>query len=120
MSEGGPLVPQLTPNLENISKIERTTSLALIMKKYRANLGVDRMKNGAATAASAKFKCYNSTIITTIIRQCMRDPGKIRYMWKPVRDVFLFSRLNPFSGGSTIRIFIAYTQLYLCGRTTII
>ncbi len=40
--DGGPLVPQLTPNLYNISHIERT-SLGLIMKKYHANLGINRM-----------------------------------------------------------------------------
>ena len=58
MSDRGPPVPQLTPNAENISKIERTASLALIMKKYHANLGVNRMENGAATAASIKDICY--------------------------------------------------------------
>ena len=56
MSDEGPLVPQLTPD-PNISKIERTISLALIMKKYHANLGsVYPMKNGA-TAASVTHKC---------------------------------------------------------------
>ncbi len=54
MSHGGPLVPQLTPNPEKISKIERTASLALIMKKYHGNPGVNWMKNGIATAASVK------------------------------------------------------------------
>ena len=56
MSDRGPLVPQLTPNPDNISKIERTASLALITKKYDANLGVNRMKNGDATAVSVKHK----------------------------------------------------------------
>ncbi len=37
MSDEGPLVLQLAPNRENISKIERTTSLALIMNKYHSN-----------------------------------------------------------------------------------
>ena len=63
MRDGGPLVLQLAPKPENISKIERTASLALIMKKYRANPGVNRAKNGAATAASVKHKCYSFTII---------------------------------------------------------
>ena len=63
MSDGGPLLRQLTPNPENISKIERTPSLALIMKKYGANPGVNRTENGAATAASVRNKCYSFTII---------------------------------------------------------
>ena len=63
MTDGGPLVPQLAPNLENISKIERTASLALIMRKYHANPGVNRAKSRAATAASVKHKCYSITII---------------------------------------------------------
>ena len=63
MSDGGPLVLKLTPNLDKISKIERTASLTLIMKKYHANPGVNRMKNGVATAASVKHKCYSFTII---------------------------------------------------------
>ncbi len=29
-----------------------------------------------------------SDIYNLVKRQCMRDPGKIRYMWKPVRHVF--------------------------------
>ena len=33
------------------------------MKKYLANPGVNWMKIGAATAASAKHKCYSFTII---------------------------------------------------------
>ena len=33
------------------------------MKKYRANLGVNRVENGAATAAPVKHKCYSFTII---------------------------------------------------------
>ena len=45
------VVPQLAPNHKNISKIERTVSLALIMKKYHANPGVNRTENGATTAA---------------------------------------------------------------------
>ena len=57
MSDEYPLVPQLTPNPENISRIERAVSLAPIMKKYYANLGVYRMKNGTATTASIKHKC---------------------------------------------------------------
>ncbi len=60
---GDPLLLQLAPNPKNILNIERTVSLALIMKKYHANLGVIRMKNGAATAASAKHKCYSFTTI---------------------------------------------------------
>ena len=56
MSDGVPLEPQLTPD-PNISKIERTISLALIMKKYHANLGVHLMKNGGATAAPVTHKC---------------------------------------------------------------
>ncbi len=43
-SDGGPLVPQLAPNPDNIS-------LALIMRKYHAN------------PASIKRKCYSFTII---------------------------------------------------------
>ena len=54
MSDGGPHVLQLTTNLENNTKIERSVSLALVMKNYHANLGVNRMKNGAATAACIK------------------------------------------------------------------
>ncbi len=62
MSDRGPLVPQLTPNLENIS-IGRTASLTLIKKKYHANLGVNLMKNCVAAAAYVKFKCYSFTIV---------------------------------------------------------
>ncbi len=63
MSDGGPLLLQLAPNHENNLKIERPASLALIMKKYDANPGVNRAENGAATAASVKHKCYSFTII---------------------------------------------------------
>ena len=69
MSDGGPLLRQLTTNPENISKIERTASLALIMKKYRANPGVNRTENGAATAASVKHKCYSFTIIMYYLKE---------------------------------------------------
>ncbi len=64
MSDGGPLVPQLTPNPGKISKIERTASLALIMKKNCANIGVNRMRNGEAIAAPVKHKSYS--IITKV------------------------------------------------------
>ncbi len=63
MSDGGPLLLQLAPNPETNSKIERTASLALIMKKYHANPGVNRTDNGAARAVSVKHKCYSFTII---------------------------------------------------------
>ncbi len=63
MSDGGLLVPKLTPNPGKIFKIERTASLALIMKKFCANIGVNRIKYGSATAASVKHKCYSFTII---------------------------------------------------------
>ncbi len=63
MSDGGPLVPKLTPNPESITKTESIASLTLIMKNYYADLGVNRMINGAATAASIKHKCYSFTII---------------------------------------------------------
>ena len=53
MSDRGPLVPQLTLNPKNIFK--NPPSLALIMKKYHANLGVNRMENGAAIAASVFY-----------------------------------------------------------------
>ncbi len=54
MRDGGLLVPQLTPNLENISKIDMTSSLALVMQKYHANLDFNQMENGSSTAASVK------------------------------------------------------------------
>ena len=65
-SDCGLTVMQLAPNLENISNIYRTASLALIimiMKQYHANPGVIRTKNGAATAAPVKHKYYSFTII---------------------------------------------------------
>ncbi len=40
-----------------------TVSLTLVMKKYHANLGVNRMKNDTATAAYVKDKCDSLTII---------------------------------------------------------
>ncbi len=64
MSDGGPLVLQLAANPENISKIERTASIGLIIKKCHVHPGVNRTENGAATAASVKpLKCYSFTII---------------------------------------------------------
>ncbi len=71
MSDRGPLVPQLTPNPDNISKIERTASLALITKKYDANLGVNRMKNGDATAVSVKHKWYSFTSIMYYLKDVL-------------------------------------------------
>ncbi len=61
MSDRGPLVPELTPNPENTSKMDRTTSPSLLMKKDHANLGDNWMKNGAATATSVKHKCYKDS-----------------------------------------------------------
>ena len=63
MSSGGPLVPQQAPKSEKNSNIERTASLALMMKKCHANPGVNWTENGAATTAFIKHKCYSFTII---------------------------------------------------------
>ncbi len=40
------------------------------MNKYDANLGVNRMKNGAATAASVKHEYYSFTIIMDYLKYC--------------------------------------------------
>ncbi len=37
--------------------------------------------------AGKKNKEGRHPITGTVKRQCMRDPGKIRYKWKPVRHV---------------------------------
>ena len=78
MSDGGPLVLMLTPNPENISKIKSTASLALILKKYHANLGVNRMKNGTTTAAFVKHKCYSFTIIMYYLKGTSRGPQALQ------------------------------------------
>ena len=76
MSDGGPVLRQLTPNPKNIQKIERTVSLALIMKKYHANPGVNRTENGAATGASVKHKCYSFTIIMYYLNTEKQGSGR--------------------------------------------
>ncbi len=43
-------------------------SLALIMKNFHAVLGVNRMKNGAITAAPVKLKCYSFTTIMYYVK----------------------------------------------------
>ncbi len=40
---------------------QRTASLALIIKKYYANIGANRIKGEATTAAFMKYKCYGLT-----------------------------------------------------------
>ncbi len=54
--EGGPLVPPRYIKPGKISKIERTTSLALIMKILHANPGENRINSKAVRAASVKHK----------------------------------------------------------------
>ena len=78
MKEGAPLSPPDNILTCTILKIGRTASLALILKMYHANSGVNRMYSQGRKLTTVKHKCYAKITMQYILKVKNFNQSEVR------------------------------------------